>query len=82
MKKKSKDFLSEISLDEEKEFIPIQTPLEKDKRELNELINKSSLNLSICLMKICQENNYKPLSIESYYEKVFTQMDSIKRTSG
>ena len=82
MKKKSKDFLSEISLEEEKEFIPIQSPIEKDKKELNELINKSSLNLSICLMKICQENNYKPLSIESYYEKVFAQMDNIKRTSG
>jgi hypothetical protein len=83
MKKKSKDFLSEISLEEEEEFIPILSPMEKDKKELKELINKSSsMNLSICLMKICQENNYKPLSIESYYEKVFSQMDGIKRTSG
>ena len=82
MKKKSKDFFCEMSLEEESEFIPIQSHSQKEKQELNELINESSMNLPICLMKICQENNYKPLSIEKYYEKVFTQMDEIKRTSG
>ena len=64
MKKKSKDFLDTISIDEE-EFISMNN-INKEKQELNELINNTPQNLSICLMKICQENNYKPLSIENY----------------
>ena len=55
---------------------------EKDKEELSELLNKSPLNISTCLMKICQNNNYKPLSIGKYYESIFTEMDSLKRTNG
>ena len=80
MKKKSKDFLDTISIDEE-EFISMNN-ISKEKQELNELINQSSMNLSICLMKICQENDYKPLSIENYYEKVLSKMDYMKKTSG
>lgn len=79
MKKKSKDFSNEMSLEEESIHL---TKIGKEKQELIELINQSSLNLSICLMKICQQNNFKPLSIEHYYEKVFSQMDNIKRTNG
>ena len=49
---------------------------------LTELINQSQPNLSISLMKICQHNNYKPLSIDNYYQNVFNQMDNLKRTNG
>ena len=80
MKKKSKDFLNEISLEEE-EIIPLSNN-EKEKQELAELINQSQPNLSISLMKICQHNNYKPLSIENYYQNIFNQMDNLKRTNG
>ena len=80
MKKKSKDFLDEMSIEED-EYILVNNK-EKEKQELNDLINQSSMNLSICLMKICQENNYKPLSIENYYENVISKMDNMKKTNG
>ena len=79
MKKKSKDFLNDLSIEEESIII---SKSEKEKQELNELINNTPQNLSICLMKICQENNYKPLSIDDYYQKVFDKIDNIKRTNG
>ena len=79
MRKKSKDFLKEISIEED--TIPMKSK-EKEKQEFTELINQSPLNLSVALMKICQQNNYKPLSIENYYQKIFPQMDKIKRTNG
>ena len=64
MKKKSKDFLNEKSIEEESIVL---TNSDREKQELNELINKTPQNLSICLMKICQQNNYMPLSVENYY---------------
>lgn len=79
MKKKSKDFLNDLSIEEESIII---SKSEKEKQELNDLINNTPQNLSICLMKICQENNYKPLSIDDYYQKVFDKIDNIKRTNG
>ena len=33
---------------------------EKDKEKLNELLKNAPLNLSTCLIKISQKNNYKP----------------------
>ena len=78
MKKKSKDFTNEIEL-EESSFI---NKLDNEKQELNELINQSPLNLSIALMKICQENDFNPLSIESYYQKIFPEMDKVKHLNG
>ena len=79
MKKKSKDFLNEKSIEEESIVL---TNSDREKQELNELINKTPQNLSICLMKICQQNNYMPLSVENYYQKVFNQIDNLKRTNG
>ena len=37
----------------------VMNKLDNEKQELNELINQSPLNLSIALMKICQENDFK-----------------------
>ena len=79
MKKKSKDFLNDLTIEEESIIL---SNSDKEKQELNELINNTPPNLSICLMKICQQNNYKPLSIENYYQKVFHKLDNIKRTNG
>lgn len=79
MKKKSKDFIKEIEIDEEESQID---NMENKKQKLTELIKKSPLNLSICLMKICQENGYKPLSIDNYYQQVYTQMDDLTKTNG
>ena len=55
---------------------------EKDKEELKELLKKSPLNLSVYLMKISLKNNYTPLSIEKFYESVFSEMDNLRRTDG
>ena len=52
----------------------------KDKEELNDLLNKSPQNISTCLIKISINNNYKPLNIEKFYENIFTELDSLRRT--
>ena len=56
--------------------------LNKDKEELNELIRSSPLNISTCLINICINNNYKPLSIEKYYENIYSEFDSLRKTDG
>ena len=54
----------------------------KDKEELNELIKKSPQNISTCLIKINVKNNYKPLNIEKFYENIYTELDTLRRTDG
>ena len=56
--------------------------LNKDKEELNELIKKSPQNISTCLIKISVKNNYKPLNIEKFYENIYTELDTLRRTDG
>ena len=56
--------------------------LNKDKVELNELLKKSPQNISTCLIKISIKHNYKPLNIEKFYENIFTEIDSLRRTDG
>ena len=55
---------------------------EKDKEKLNELLKNSPLNLSTCLIKISQKNNYKPLNIDKYYENAYFEIESLRRTNG
>ena len=55
---------------------------DKDKEELNELLKKAPLNISTCLINICIKNNYKPLNIEKYYENIYSELDSLRRTDG
>ena len=55
---------------------------ERDKEKLNELLKNSPLNLSTCLIKINQKNNYKPLSIDKYYENAYLEIESLRRTDG
>ena len=55
---------------------------DKDKEELNELLKTSPINISTSLIKISINNNYKPLSLENYYENIFSEMDSLRRTDG
>ena len=54
----------------------------KDKEELNDLVKRSPQNISTCLIKISINNNYKPLNIEKFYENIFTEIDSLRRTDG
>ena len=55
---------------------------EKDKEKLNELLKNAPLNLSTCLIKISQKNNYKPLNIDKYYENAYFEIESLRRTNG
>ena len=56
--------------------------LNKDKVELNELLKKSPQNISTCLIKISIKHNYKPLNIEKFYENIYTELDTLRRTDG
>ena len=55
---------------------------ENDKEELNELLKKAPLNISTCLIKIFINNNYKPLTVDQFYENIFSEIDSLRRTNG
>lgn len=55
---------------------------DKEKEELNELLKTSPLNISTLLIKISINHNFKPLSIENFYENIFSEMDSLRRTDG
>jgi len=55
---------------------------EKEKEKLNELLKNSPFNLSTCLIKISQKNNYKPLNIDKFYENVYSEIETLRRTNG
>lgn len=56
--------------------------LEDAKRELEELIKTVPYNLSVALIKITLINNYLPLELEKYYQKILPAFPLLRRTDG
>jgi len=55
---------------------------EKQKQELEELISTVPYTLSVALIKITILNNYEPLEIEKYYQKVLPAFHLLKKPDG
>ena len=56
--------------------------LEDAKKELEELIKTVPYNLSVALIKITLINNYLPLELEKYYQKILPAFSLLRRTDG
>ena len=56
--------------------------LEDAKKELEELIKTVPYNLSVALIKITLINNYLPLELEKYYQKILPAFPLLRRTDG
>ena len=52
------------------------------KRELEELIKAVPYSLSVALIKISQINDYAPLEIEKYYQKILPAFPLLRRNDG
>ena len=75
-KKISKNFLIEPKVN-------IKNSNEKEKEELKKLIeNTENSSLSFALIKLSINNNYLPLSIETYYEKISPDIELLRRKDG
>jgi len=55
---------------------------EKQKQELEEIISTVPYTLSVALIKITILNNYEPLEIEKYYQKVLPAFHLLRKNDG
>jgi len=55
---------------------------EKEKKELESIIEKVPYSLPVALIKICLLKNYFPLGIEKYYELISPTFHLLRRTDG
>ena len=56
---------------------------EKEKQELKKMVEKvNSSSLSFALIKLAVNLNFLPLSIESYYEKIFPEIEMLRKKDG